>query len=160
MASVLVSVADGIVSELEAGSFVVSISPERSYGEWEEDLTDLDTLHVDVVPVSTETVLSARRRLAYTCTVDIAVRQRFGVEDQQQSTGRVKRADVDQLVELVEQINEYMIDPDNSGRRLASYTAAAWKESEIRAAYVRDHLRGWRQFTGIVRAVYEVDKSL
>ena len=161
MASVLVQVADAIRHELTLGtSFVLAIDPQRSYADWDEELTEEAVLRVDVVPVRVATSeLDARGQLNYGCEVDIGIRYRFPQEERQQLNGRVAVGAVDNLVELVEQIHEYFVDEDNSGRRLAQYTSAVWQSTDIRASYVRDMLRQLGQFVGIVRVTYEAQKA-
>jgi hypothetical protein len=157
MASVLVTVAEAVKDELALGSFVRTIAPERSYADWDEELTDAGLLHVDVVPVRVaDTQLAARGELQYSCEVDIGVRYRFSQEEREQYSGRVSVAEVDALVDLVEQFHEYFTDADNAGRRLSTYTAATWQATDIRASYSRDMLRTLGQFTGVVRVTYEV----
>lgn len=161
MGAVLVDVCEAVKDELELGSFVFAIEPERSYADWDEKLEDLDDLRVDVVPVGVRlTQLDARGELIYQCEIDVGVRKRFSADDHDDATGRIERSEIDDLVLLVEQMHEYFVDADNNGRRLTNYAAAVWQECSIRASYVREHLRELQQFTGIIRVTYEATKAL
>ena len=156
MAAVLVDVADAITTALNGGSFSESFTAVRSYAEWDEALTDVDTLRVDVVPVNyTErSQLVSRNAYEYQVETDIGVRKRFAVADQDATTGRIDTAEIDALVLLVEEINEFFIH-DALGS-----TGTVWDAVEIRAAYVREHLRNMRQFTGIVRVTHTKDVAV
>ena len=161
MGAVLVDVAEAVKDELALGTHLFAIEPERSYADWDMRLEDLDTVRVDVVPVGVrETRLEARGELVYLCDVDIGVRKRFGADDHDDPTGRIELSEIDDLIQLVEQLHEYMVDADNNGRRLTNYAAAAWQECSIRASYIREHLREMQQFTGILRVTYDAAKAL
>ena len=152
MASVLVQIADAIITELQAGTFTRDINPIRSYAEWSMELEDADTLHVDVVPVTMATELGDRNSLQYLCEVDVGIRQRFSQAGTDERDGRILNTAIDPLVELAEQIGELLSDP--AERRLTDYTTATWEATNVLAPYYRDHLREMRQFTSVVRLTY------
>lgn len=162
MAAVLVDLADAIATELSAASlttFGVTFTAESSYADWHDELTDLDTLHVDVVPVRHEdSELADRGSTKYGLTVDVGFRKRFGTSSQSSSTGRITKADIDALVLMVEKAHEWFL--GDGGRQLASLPVAVWESSDIRASYVRKMLRDKRLFVGVVRVKYEVVKAL
>ncbi len=161
MGAVLVDVAEAVKAELETGSFTLAITPERSYADWEDELEsdEAGRIRCDVVPVQiARSELDARGELVYMAETDIGIRRRFDNDAASWTHGRVQLGDVDQLCQLVEQIHEFFA--ENNGRRLSTLTGATWEASEIRASYVRDHLREWRQFTGIVRVTYRAYSEL
>lgn len=161
MPSVMAQVADAVVGELNDAKLSIDITPERSYAEWDEELTELNTLRVDVVPVGLASAeLSARNVIGYDVDVDIGIRYRFGPADTEAGDGRIAIDEIDALVLLVEEIVEYLSDSDNSERRLSDYTSASLAAMQVRATYVREHLRTLGQFTAIIRATYSADKQL
>ena len=156
MSAVLVDVATAITAELAAASLGQTFVPARSYADWDEQLEDAGTLHVDVVPVNyDESALDSRESIGYVVSCDVGIRKRFGTDDQEVSTGRIELAEIDDLVLLVEAIHEFFIE-----RRLAGYESAVWRETKIRSAYIRKHLREYRQFTGMIRVSYDVSKAI
>lgn len=120
-------------------------------------LEDADQLHVDVVAAGLTCVPDERASLQYDVGIDIAVRYRFGTVEQD-SDGSIAVDEIKPYVDLLEEIGELLADPDN--RRLVDKIDAVWTGNEIRAPWVPDHLRQNRQYTGIIRATYLVDKDV
>ena len=162
MAAVIVDLADAIATELTAASlatFGVTFTAESSYADWHDELEDMDTLHVDVVPVRHEdSELADRGRTKYGMTVDVGFRKRFGTSSQSSSTGRITKADIDALVLMVEKAHEWFV--DNGGRKLSTMPNAVWESTDIRATYIRKILRDKRMYVGVVRVKYEVVKDV
>jgi len=159
--AVLVKVADGVTAEinaaLEAGEFEgLQFTAERSYADWKDDeLEDLDCLHVDVVPVRYDnTDLDSRGSVGYVCSVDIGVRKKFGQGDNSQS-GRIRKEEVDRLVLLVEQLHEHFCKD-----LLSTFEDATWRDTKIPTTFSRRHLRDARLFLGVIRVSFDVSKSL
>lgn len=148
---------EAVKTLLAAGSFSKSIDPQFVY-DTELPLEDLDTLRVDVVAASLVQVPDSRVSVRYEVGVDVAVRYRFGVADQTASTGDVTLAAIEGYVDLLEELAEYLADPDN--RVPSTKTAAVWVGNEMRVPWVPEHLRQNRQYTGIFRATYQVMKDL
>ncbi len=92
--AVAVSVANAVVSYLEAAGTTTAIEPERSYADWELALEDAETLHVDVAVVTSELKvdLIAQKMMRFTVPVDVAIRKRFGTDKQDDDTGRIDLA--------------------------------------------------------------------
>lgn len=155
MGAVLVDVAEAVKDELASiTGLVLAITPERSYADWDEKLEDLSTLRVDVVPVNVgETELEARGETRFLCHTDIGIRYRFAPEERD-SNGRVTVSEIDDLLLLLEQFHDHFVN-NGEGRRLGTYLAAAWQETNVRTWYVREHLRELGQYTGILRVSYE-----
>jgi hypothetical protein len=159
MGAVDIDIADAVTSALVAGvSFQGSPVPAvRSYAEWDEALEDFDELHVDVVPLQSgpEMSLDARGEVDYTSQVDVGVRYRFGISDQDSVTGRVDTDEMDALKLLVQTIAEFF-----ATDRLADTNVAAWQATEIKLGWSRKHLRQMRQFFGFVRLTFTATRSL
>jgi hypothetical protein len=160
MAAVLIEVADAVTAELQtavdSNEFAgLQFVPERSYAVWDEELADLDCLHVDVVPVNYEqTDLDARESVGYVVSVDVVIRQKFSQEKRVQS-GKIDPEEIDRLVLFVEELHEYLCK-----LRLTDYDEAIWRETAIRSAYSREHLRTMGMFLGIVRVSFDVSERL
>lgn len=160
--AVEVSVAKAVVSELAAATLSQMIAPVRSWADWVQPLETDDTckentLYIDVVPVATaqEIEASSRSTLAYTCPIDIAVRMKFGADRQDQDTGRIAIDQVDSLMQLVQEIHELF-----TLARMQDFDAAAWQGTKRLVAPHKPHLRDMRQFTGIVRVSFRVDRKV
>jgi hypothetical protein len=89
--------------------------------------------------------------------IDIAVRYRFG-SSEQETDGSIDVDEIKVYVDLLEEIGEVLADRDN--RILSDKIDAVWTGNEIRVPWVPDHLRQNRQYTGILRATYVVDKDV
>lgn len=160
--AVEVSVAKAVISQLAAARLSQPIDPVRSYADWVQPLEVDDTqkedqLYVDVVPVATaqEVESSSRNTVAYTVPIDIAVRRKFGPKWQDTETGRVAVREVDTLLYLVQEIHELF-----TLTRMTDFEAGAWQETRRIVAPLKQHLRDLRQFTGIVRVTFRVDRKV
>jgi hypothetical protein len=165
MPAVLTLVADAVAELLTEASheFGVEFVAQRGYPPKDEPLTALNTLRVDVVPVNHDesTILDRSRATSYLCSVDIGIRKKFGRSERDSDTGQVEQAEMDRLVELVEQIHDHLTDPEGKRRlpRGVNGLDATWENTRIRAAYMPRHYREWQQFTGLVRVSYRARKS-
>lgn len=153
----LVSVADAIVAELAnlVSEHVGEIEPVRSYADWAEELKDLGDFRVDVVPVGyPEEEADSRGSIGYRCAVDVGVRKKFAQADRE-SSGRIKLAEIDKLVGLVQEIHTFLFN-----RRLSTYEGAAFREVKFRVVCSRKHLRDDGLFLGVVRVFYDVSAEV
>jgi hypothetical protein len=155
--AVSVEIAKDLTTYLAGQSFSISIDPERSYADWDLELKDSDTLHVDVVAVTTEQKheLAARGKARFEVPVDIAIRKRFGTTSQVESTGRINLDEVDELVYLTEEVYDSLIQ-----QRLPTDLASVWLETKIVVSPDRESLRERRQFMSIVRVTFERHKVI
>jgi hypothetical protein len=151
--SALVQTAQSIADELNAHTFTLRFTAERSY-RTDLELEDLDTLHVDVVPVNAPSELASREVISYDCSVDIAVRKKFEPKDHDKA-GEIDRDEIDRLMLLVQEVHEFLV-----RRRLTTFEEAAWQSTDIRLWYFPRHLREFRQFTGLIRVVFRVNGGL
>lgn len=162
--AVATTVAKSVLADLEAASLSQTITPERSYADWEEPLetaaTEESRLLVDVVANTTDQTLVAATRgsepkIQYIVVVDVAVRCRFGQDKQNSETGRVKIEEVDSLVLLVQEIHELF-----HLKRTANADGIVWHEpAKVLVNPDREHLRKMKQFTGIVRLSFEAFRA-
>lgn len=155
--AVSVSVAKAVEVMLRAATLSQEAVLERSYMDWELELDRADELRIDIVAntVKQKAELAARGSLKYLVTVDIVVRKRLGVEDQDDDTGRIEIDEVDALMLLVQEVHETF-----APQRMTGFDAAAYQSTEIAVAPLMPHLHSYRQFTGIVRVTFQANKAL
>jgi hypothetical protein len=161
MTAIPIRIANAVVTELNHAdrTWGVAFKATRGYADWDKDFEDLKNVSVDVVFVTRgwEIELDDRSTLSYSPEIDIAVRKRFGTNDRDAETGRLKAAKVDPLVDLLEDIFAYF-----SGQRnttpLQDEPTATWKESEIPSWINQGKLRRG-SFEGVVRLTYEITKT-
>jgi hypothetical protein len=155
--AVAVEIAKAVTVQIAAATFSQTFTPERSYAEWDVELKDEDELHVDVVVVTTEQTadLSSQSTVKYLVPVDIGVRKKFGPDKQNDDTGRIQIESVDELVLLVQEIHELF-----TPQRLTGFDPGVWQETKIVVSPATKHLREMRQFTGIVRVTFRVDRKV
>lgn len=168
-----VDVANAVVARIaeasQADALCQRVEPQRSYAEWDLELSkmdnievrDLDKLYCDVVAhMSDEAVEpSSRTSIRYKVPVDIMLRRKFGQDKQDDDRGGVKIEEVDALLLLQTQIHLlFMLN------RFGSDTFAVWDGenggTSILWAPHRDHLRNFHQFSGLIRIVFRVDVKL
>src|ERR1043166_2878601 len=139
MTAVSVAITKAVADQIGSLKYADSaIAAERSYVDWELELSDSGTLHIDVAAVTTEqrTELLARpAKVKFIVPVDIGVRYRFP-EDQQDANGRINLDAIDGLVQLVEQIHEAFLP-----NRLDGFNAGVWIETKILVCPLLKHLR-------------------
>jgi len=170
MASRMQQVADALVAQLEiaeaAGSFSKSIVSERQY-DTNLALEDTDIISVMVVPVRSNRTRKSRGTWNRDILLDVIVRKRFPQSDFN-ATGGIERDRLDEYVDLLEQIEDYLADPANHA--LDTYTDAIFIEDDskeadsnitrelgIRFAWLPEHLTELHQYTGILRVAYHVE---
>ena len=169
--SIPVDLADAVVTVLNAGSYETEgWTAERSYPDWAEDFSDLETLAVDVVFVSSPTdrggdvELDSWESLDARPHVDIAVRKRFDHSDRVSpgaATSRIKQASIDPLVRLVEQLYEKMGSQTirQTPLDLGDSVTANWIDTTVRTYCDYRRLRQG-MFLGVVRITYDVSKAI
>lgn len=168
--AVMVAVANAVTDEIRGGDFGQEIQPERSYGDWNEQLENLgDKIRVDVVPVSAKAELATRSEWQYRVVVQIIVRKRLGFNQQDEETNRVLVEEVDELVLLTQRLGEYFApaQPSQSGRRLTDLPEAAWvpdagsneSGSNFEVFAEMSRLKEYRLYLGVVRLTFAVPRG-
>lgn len=143
MASIVKEVADAIASELEQGSFSKPIDVRRKYIP-SLDLRDVEGVVVTVVPRQNETTNADRSRMSNDVGVDVAV---------QRKVSGVNPADIDPLLDLVQEITDFL-----TRLRLAAVPSASWKRIVNAPIYAPDHLNGKQLFTSVIAITYVVHR--
>lgn len=145
-----VKVADAIATGLNAATFSRPFDAAVGYG-LRLKLEDADTLRVDVAPVGTTAERDDRASIKWLSRIDIGVRYRFGMADQDATTGEVENDSVDTYRYLLQEIVQWCYE----NPRPSSYSHAVLAEDvDVRADVIQKHLDEWNQFTGIIRVVY------
>lgn len=139
--AVITDIADALVAELNGATFSQPVTAVRSYLP-QYDLTEMQSLHVTVVPKGVVLGSADRSRGQGDYSIDVAVQRKFAAGD---------NADLDGLTNLVEEIINHF-----RGRRLDSYPDAAWLKTEQTVLYAPEHMAELRQFTSVVTFTYRV----
>ncbi len=137
----ITQVADAVVAALSAATFSQPVTAVRSYLP-QYDLTEMQSLHVTVVPKGVVLGSSDRSRAQGDYSIDVAVQRKFAAGD---------NADLDGLTDLVEEISDHF-----RGRRLDSYLDAAWLKTEQSVLYAPENMAELRQFTSVLTLTYRV----
>ena len=140
--SVITDVADAIVVELNAATFSQPVNAVRAYLP-QYKLTEMQNLHVTVVPKSIVLANPDRSRSQSDYSFDVAVQKKF-------STG--SNEELDALIDLVQDIVVYF----RKNQRLESFPNAMWMKTEVPVLYAPGHMDQLRQFTSVVTVTYRV----
>ena len=140
--SVITDVADAIVVELNAATFSQPVNAVRAYLP-QYKLTEMQNLHVTVVPKSIVLANPDRSRSQSDYSFDVAVQKKF-------STG--SNEELDALIDLVQDIVVYF----RKNQRLESFPNAMWMKTEVPVLYAPDHMDQLRQFTSVGTVTYRV----
>jgi hypothetical protein len=158
MAGVGPEIADAVRDLIQAG-FSTRFDPQREYDATEVlDASDSDVTRCHIVPAAEELSFASRVTLQNLVGVDVAIRRRFGNDDTDPATGRVKRSAIDDMVALLEDVIEYVA--GKSRRGLAGHATAGFFGAQITVPWHPDHLQEERQYTGIARLTYRVDHDV
>ncbi len=139
--SVVIDIADAVVTELNGHEFSIEFEAVRRY-QPVFDLKDTKDLLVSVVPRSKRTETASRGSVQDTVEIDVAVQQKIPQGDN----------DVpDALMDLVEEISDFF-----KQRRLTEYPKAAWSEVENEPVFHPGHIRRLGQFTSVLTLKFEL----
>jgi len=141
--SVVVDIADSVVTTLNAGSFSEAFTAERSYLPRYE-LKEMQSLRVTVVPKGMTTEPMSRGTVTYDVQIDVAIQKRLGDPTNAQ-------AESDGLMALAEQVATYL-----RSAPLVDQPSARWTQTEHPAIYAPEHLEQLRQFTAVMTLNYRV----
>ena len=136
----LLQVADAVVFEINAGLYSQAVTAVRFY-QPRFELSEMDTLHVSVVPRSMTEKQLSRALTAYDCTIDVGIQQRSTMD----------QVTLDALTKLVAEI----------AQRLRTVKLSALPEARLmqlvnEPVFAPEHLDELRQFTSVLSARYRV----
>ncbi len=140
--SVITDVADAIVAELNAATLSQPVNAVRAYLP-QYKLSEMQNLHVTVVPKSLVVAIPDRSRSQSDYSFDVAVQKKF-------STG--SNEELDALIDLVQEIVVHF----RHKQRLDSFSNAMWMKTEVPVLYAPDHMDQLRQFTSVLTLTYRV----
>jgi hypothetical protein len=139
--SVITDIADAVTTSLNAATFSEDFTAERLH-QPSFELTELQSLHVSVVPKALEIRNASRQHSFWDCTIDVGIQQK--VDDD---------ARVDELVAFAEEIANHL-----RLKRLADYPLAAWMAIEHDPVVASEHLDQHRQLTSVLTVTYRVKR--
>lgn len=146
-------VAAAIAAGLSAATFSKPITAVVGYG-LRLKLEDADTLRVDVAPFRSTAERETRGSVQWTHTIDIGVRYRFGLRDQDMGTGQITPESVDEYRCLLQEIVHWCFANSRLADLDLNVDAAMPADPEVRADVLAKHFDEWGQFTGLVRVQY------
>lgn len=161
MGSMIAAVGDALRDEIAGHDFGVEFESERSYGQWDDRLDELERrLRIDVVvvtvPVVEDVSQASQEDVEYKLNYDVVIRKLLNGEgDRDPIHNRIANDAVDRLVYVTEQVLEFL-----AKRPLAGYDEASWESMRLRVVGWRKHLKEYGQFTSIIRVTYSVVKTL
>lgn len=134
MSAKILTVADAVVTALNAGTFSTAFTAVRGYIAT-HDLPDLDTLRVTVMPAADQISRASRASAKHHYVIDIGI---------QKKPSTLNNANLDPLTLLTEEIADYFL----YGNRVGG---AILVSPEIRITHTEKHLRELRNFNSVVR---------
>lgn len=150
-------VSKALRDELAMGEFSQDFEPGEVFDATLE-LEDLDTLHVDVVPVGSDPDWEARGVMAWDNVLQIAIRKRFGQDDLDEATGKVRNRHMHELLYLEEEIIKFLV---NTADTLRGYAAAEMSvKPEVEVKWSQITLRESGQFTSVIRVTYKTQTDI
>jgi len=138
--SIITDIAQAVTDEINTAEFSVPVQAVRHYQPVYE-LSQMQSLHVTVVPRGIVTSVLDRSRLLHEVQIDIAVQKKF-------SSGSIE--ELDPLMDLVQEI------ADHFHKRQLSRTDAIWVKTENKPIYAQEHMQELRQFTSVLTISFKV----
>ena len=135
--SALVNIADALVAALRAQRFSQPLEALRAYVPAQE-LKDLGTAHVTVVPRAFRPELTTRAACTAEFALDLGIQKRVAVAD---------LAELDACLDLVEEICVLL--------RTAAPCGLGWTRLENDPVFAREHLLEKCVFTSLVTVTYQ-----
>lgn len=143
-AAKIIQIADAVVADLNAATFVPHFTATRDYVPAAE-LPDLATLRVTVVPKGLAAEPASRTTAATTYQVDIGVQKKLPTD------AAAVKVEADALMLLVQKIVEFL----NRSRPTAA--GASWVGTENDPIFSPEHFEELRQFTGVITVSYHAN---
>jgi hypothetical protein len=148
--SVLIDVADAVVTQLNAGTYSMDFTATRAYRPWATP-ADLADVKVQVVPKAQTMTPLSKVQTAYALTIDIGVQQKVGAP----ATPTAPADDFTKLDALTALVGEIVADFDTP-RPLASLTEAILVSMANAPIYDPAHLADNGVFTSLLTLTLEV----
>lgn len=139
--SVITQLADAVTAALNAAEFGMEFTAERLH-QPSFELSDLQALHVSVVPKSLTITNATRQHSYFDCAIDIGVQKKVSDD-----------GEVDALLDLAQEIADHL-----RRRRLNDFPEAAWITIGHEPVVASEHLDQNRQLTSILTVTYRVKR--
>ena len=140
-----ITIAEAVVTELNAGSFSRGFTATRRYVP-KHELDSLADLTVTVVPKSLEITGGTRAVNQHDCEIDVAVQQRVAAD-----AGLPDSGDADTLMDLVTEIEQAL-----RMKPLNDLPTAHWVRSANNPIYSVEHLEQAMVFTSVLTFTFRV----
>ena len=134
----IADIAQAVTDALNAESFSMVFTAERKAAPMVK-LSEMDSLHVTVVPREVESAALDRTRDSHEVKIDVAIQKRVA---------SLENDAIDPLMALVREIADFL-----NRRNLSD---GLWKKTENKPVYSPEHLREMRQFTSVLTLTYQV----
>lgn len=140
--STISTIADAVAEHINAGTYSRPVSAERVY-QPAFTLQDLKDLRVSVVPRTVGISAASRDSSIFECVIDVGVQQKLPAENEQ--------AEIDALLDLVEEIADHL-----RLARLPEAPEAAWAGISHEPVVSSESLEQHRVFTSVLSVTYRV----
>jgi len=152
----LLQTCDAIKDAIAAVDWGVEFELSRGYLDVDATLEELDRLRVDVVVPEAwdDHELDTKADELYVATIDVAIRKRFGLEQENQAAGGLRTEAIDELVNVVSTMARYF-----TADRLSAFDTenVSWQSMQLAQLYSRKQLSESRQFTAILEFTFEIN---
>lgn len=172
MDAAIVAVRKSVVARIESKRLELvtnEFTLEGGYATWDLALsqTDLmemrecDKLRLDVVSHGSlqQIGMSSRTTVQYSVPIDIAIRRKFGQDKQNDDTGLIEVDAIDKLLLLQEQVHLMFTQQRLTDSQLTVWDGEGGGTRPLWSPNL-EHLRQWRQFSGLIRVFFRVDMKL
>ena len=133
----ILTLADTVVTALNAAQFVLPVQAQRGYLPTFE-LPEMNRLQVTVVPRQDDGRLDTRESSVHEYQLDVGVQQKPETLD---------NAHLDPLVLLTQQIADHF--------RFGRVAQSSLVSPKVRILYLQDHLQKFHQFTAVVTLTFK-----
>jgi len=140
--STIAAIADAVAAHINAGTYSRPVSAERMY-QPAFTLEDLKDLRVSVVPRTVGISAASRDSSIVECVIDVGVQQKLPATGEQ--------AEIDALLDLVEEITDHL-----RLKRLPGAPEAAWVGIAHEPVVSSESLEQHRVFTSVLSVTYRV----
>ena len=150
-----IQVADAVVAQINSQTWSETFRAERSYADIDAELTELDVLRVEVVlPEEWDQYdLDTRGSDEAQLTLTIAIRKRFGTEQQNQRLSGALRSEVDRLYTLAVDMARHFT------TRAPTSLEAEWVQTTVQH-YDRQKLATEQTFAAVIELQYKLQRTL
>ncbi len=139
MSGIIATLADEVVAQLNGHEFSMALTAQWLYRP-DFELSEMQDLHVTVVPRALEMTTSGRALSQQDIQIDVAVQKKLTAAD---------NAEIDALMDLIEEIAEFF-------RATRQFGQAVWVRTENSPIYSQEHLGELRQFISVLTVTLRV----